>query len=259
VDRRALLALMDLNWQEMTREVVRATPGGWIVERGGLVMCGTPLGTSVTNVAMVAAATDAATVRAETDRVYRDAGLAFSVWTRAHADDVLERALPAVGLFETWATPAMALEASSAAAVDAGAAGVSVRPVGSESEREAYGGIMAEAYALYGTPRESTRAHFARMASVVGPSTQSYLAWDGTRAVAGATLYLSHGVGGIGWVGTLPDAGRRGFGMAVTGGVIRAGLARGARFLNLQASPMGEPLYRRMGFSTPTHYRVFVG
>ncbi len=40
--------------------------------------------------------------------------------------------------------------------------------------------------------------------------------------------------------------------------MIAEGLRRGARFMSLQASPMGEPMYRRMGFTTPTHYRWFL-
>src|SRR5438128_1532477 len=78
------------------------------------------------------------------------------------------------------------------------------------------------------------------------------------RALAGAILYMAHGVGGIGWVGTLPEEFGRGYGRAVTWAAITEGLRRGARFTNLQASPMGEPMYRRMGFTTATHYRWFL-
>ena len=110
MDRAALLALMDLNMQEMYREITRATPGGWVVERSGLVMCGSPHGTIVTNMAMITRPLDAATVRSETDRAFRRAALPFSVWTRAHADAELEAELAAVGFHEIMSTPGMALE-----------------------------------------------------------------------------------------------------------------------------------------------------
>src|SRR5207247_758593 len=103
-----------------------------------------------------------------------------------------------------------------------------------------------------------TDEHFASLAGVTGPTTKAYLAYQDGHAVAGAILYMAHGVGGIGWVGTLPEEFGRGYGRAVTSAVIAAGLGRGARFMSLQASPMGEPMYRRMGFTTPTHYSWFL-
>jgi GNAT superfamily N-acetyltransferase len=117
---------------------------------------------------------------------------------------------------------------------------------------------MADAYAVYGSPEESTQAFFARMESVRGPTTQAYLGRVDGRAVSGATLYLSHGIGGVGWVGTRPSAFGRGYGAALTWRVVDEGLRRGVPFLNLQASPMGAPVYRRMGFETPTEYRMYI-
>jgi GNAT superfamily N-acetyltransferase len=257
MDRAELLALMDLNMFEMYREIARATAGGFVVERAGLVMCGSPLGTVITNMAMVADLVGVDVVRAETERVFHSDGLPFSVWTRAHADGPLETALVRAGFLDITSTPGMAFVPGPDAPV-APAADVDIRPVGDDAGRAAYADIMADAYAVYGAPKESTRSHFARLASVTGPTTQGFLAYHGGRPVAGAILYLTHGIGGVGWVGTHPDSFGHGFGTAVTWTVVREGLARGARFLNLQASPMGAPVYRRMGFTTPTHYRVFV-
>jgi GNAT superfamily N-acetyltransferase len=252
-----MLALMDRNMAEMYREMTRATPGGWIVERAGLLVCGSPLGSLTTNMAIVTGETTAEAVRAETDRWFRAAGLPFSVWTRAHADAALEAALRTAGFFPVTETPGMVFVPG------AGRRGAlppetTIRPVHDDAGREAFGRIMAEAYAVYGTPPESTREKFARLESVVGPTTQAYLAYRGDAPVAGAILYLSHGIGGIGWVGTLPRAFGRGYGTAVTWEVVEQGLARGVPFLSLQASPMGAPVYARMGFTTPTRYRVFV-
>ena len=117
---------------------------------------------------------------------------------------------------------------------------------------------MARAFGIYGNPEPAIREHFATMECVSGPTTRAHLAYVGGRAVAGAILYMAHDVGGIGWVGTLPEEFRKGYGQAVTWAVIEDGLGRGARFLNLQASPMGEPMYRRMGFVTATHYRWYL-
>jgi hypothetical protein len=253
--RDTVLALMDLNMVEMYREMARTTPGGWVEERAGLVLCGSPHGSVITNMAMMASPVDAAVVRAETARAFR--GAPFSVWTRTHADLALEADLERTGFCEITRTPGMMFAAGDGATVPL-PAGADIRPVTDEAGLAAYRHIMTEAYAVYSAPPKSISEKFIRLASVVGPTTQAFLACDQGEPVAGAILYLSHGIGGVGWVGTLPAAFRRGFGAAVTWAVVAEGLRRGVPFLNLQASPMGAPVYRRMGFSTPTHYRVFI-
>jgi hypothetical protein len=133
-----------------------------------------------------------------------------------------------------------------------------IRPVSDDRGRAAYADVMAEAYAVYGAPEASTRLFFDRMESVAADDTQAYLGWVDGRAVSGATLHLSHGIAGVGWVGTRPSAFGCGYGAALTWAVVTAGLQRGVSLFNLQASPMGAPVYRRMGFSTPTEYRMFI-
>ena len=254
----ALLRLMDLNMQEMYREMARWAPGGFVVERGGLVMVGAPHGTVVTNMAIVAGRTDVDTVVRETERVYGRSGLPFSVHTRAHVDVELEAALGGGGFHEVAATPGMVFRGGDVPDDPSPPQDLVVRPVEHEADRAAYADVMAEAYAVYGTPEESTRAFFARLESLRGPTTRAYLGWVGDDAVSGATLYLSHGIGGVGWVGTRPRAFGRGYGAALTRRVMEEGLRRRVPLLNLQASPMGAAVYRRLGFVTPTHYRMFI-
>jgi len=244
--------------QEMYREMARWTPGGFVVERGGLVMVGAPHGTVVTNMAIVAGRTDVDTVTHETERVYGRSGLPFSVHTRAHVDGELEAALDTGGFHRIAVTPAMVLQADPHAAVAPVPRELDVRPVQTDRDRAAYAEVMAEAYAVYGSPEASTQAFFDRMESVRGPMVQAFLGWRDARAVSGAMLYLSHGIGGVGWVGTRPTAFGRGYGAALTRRVVDEGLRRGVTTFNLQASPMGAPVYERLGFETPTHYPMFI-
>ncbi len=44
----------------------------------------------------------------------------------------------------------------------------------------------------------------------------------------------------------------------VTAAAVNAGFDRGAEIASLQASPMGESLYRRMGFETIFKYRLLM-
>jgi hypothetical protein len=257
MDAAERLALIDLNMQEMYREDARVMPGGFVVERAGLVMVGSPVGTHFTNMVMPVRTVDAATVHAEATAVFGARGLPWSVWTRAHADDALEAELTARGFLELVTVPAMVLETAALSAVPP-AADVVLRPVTTLADVAAYGRVMADAWSVYGVDHAATLAHFVAPESLIAPTRWAVLAWRGDVPIAGAILYLSHDVGGIGWVGTVPAEHGRGHGAAVTAAVAAEGVRRGVRFLSLQASPMGAPVYRRMGFTTPSSYRVFV-
>jgi Acetyltransferase (GNAT) family len=252
-----VLALTDLNMVAMYSADTRATPGGEVSEADGLVMCATPLGTVVTNMAIVTGPVAGTAVRAATARMYNPRGVPYSVWTRAHADERLEGELADLGFTRFHEEPGMVLGPDDGKPV-APPAGIAIRPVTNDRGREAFGRLMAAAYGVYGTPKEATRERFATLASVAGSDRVAFLACQGERAVAGAMLYMAHGVGGVNWVGTLPGEFGRGYGAAVTWAVVEEGRRRGARFMNLQASPMGESLYHRLGFAIATHYRVFV-
>ena len=257
LERAQLLASMDANMVAVYSADTRATPGGAVVETPDLVMCRTPRGTVATNMAIVTGPIDAPTVRERTVAFYGPTGSPFSVWTREHADAGLELELGALGFHPIHREPGMTFLPGAERPAPPPRE-IDIRPVTDDAGRADYGAIMVRAFGLYGTPEASTAEHFATPASVVGPATQAYLAYKDGRAVAGAILYMAHGVGGIGWVGTLPEEFGRGYGRAVTWAVIAEGIRRGARFMNLQASPMGESMYRRMGFTTPTHYRWFL-
>jgi acetyltransferase (GNAT) family protein len=256
-DATELLALMDRNMVAVCAADTRATPGGEVMESPGLLLCRTPHGTVATNMAIVTGPIEAHAVRALTATMYAGGETPFSVWTREHADEALASELPRHGFHQVHREAGMVFMPG-AASPTTRPADIEIRPVVDENGRAEYGRLMASAFGVYGTPAESTAEHFATLASVSGPATQAYLAWRRDRAIAGATLYMAHGVGGIGWVGTLPEEFGHGYGSAVTWAVIDEGLRRGARFMNLQASPMGEPMYRRMGFLTPTYYRWFL-
>jgi hypothetical protein len=56
----------------------------------------------------------------------------------------------------------------------------------------------------------------------------------------------------------MPSAGRRGLGELATATAIDHGFAHGADVAALQASPMGDGLYRRMGFVELYRYEEYV-
>jgi len=237
----------------------RATPGGVVIETDALVACRTPRGTVGSNMAIVAGPTTVAGIRAVTDVLYERGAHPFTVWTRAHADAALESELRAAGWLEVYLEPGMTFLPG--AAEPRGAAAGHRGPC--RRRRRRSGGVCRHRgrrvrrvrHPRGVGPRALRGARLAARAGHPGlPRPRSARPAGG----GGRRSTWRHGVGGVGWVGALPDAFGRGYGRAATWAVVREGLARDASFLSLQASQMGAPMYTRMGFTTPTHYRWFL-
>ena len=70
------------------------------------------------------------------------------------------------------------------------------------------------------------------------------------QVVGTAQLSMSHGVAGIYWVSTREPFRGRGIATALTTAALLAGRERGFRIGSLQASSLGAPVYRQLGFET---------
>ncbi len=85
-----------------------------------------------------------------------------------------------------------------------------------------------------------------------------FLAWLDGKPVATSLLFLAAGAAGIYAVSTLPEARRKGIGGWVTLRALQHGRERGYTVGTLQASAMGEPVYRKLGFEAYCHITSYV-
>ena len=79
----------------------------------------------------------------------------------------------------------------------------------------------------------------------------------GDRVVGTTAVLLGAEVAGIYWVATEAAYRQRGIATALTTETLRLAREAGLSIATLQASSMGEPVYRRIGFETVAHYRRF--
>jgi GNAT superfamily N-acetyltransferase len=257
MERKELLRGMDLNMWEMFRDISRLCRGGELFETPHFWMAYSPRGTPFHNMVMIRDGADAESVFAAARRFYGERGAMCSFWTRAHADAEFEGELRRRGFADFTSMPGMALLADPGTKCEP--PGLDIRPVADDRGRHDYMRITAEAYAIYGAPRAYAEDAFASLESVRDTHIRAFIGYVNGEAAAGATLYFTHGIAGVGWVGTLPEHRKKRYAEALTWAVVREGFKRGATYANLQASPMGRPVYERMGFETITEYRVLVG
>jgi ribosomal protein S18 acetylase RimI-like enzyme len=118
--------------------------------------------------------------------------------------------------------------------------------------------VEKEGFADDEDEREMIDAVFADIRSVEPPGMRAVIASTAGEDAAAAAVYLHDGVATIGLVGTIPRFRRRGLGGLVTAAAANAGFELGADTAFLIASPMGEPVYRRIGFRTIEDYRFWL-
>ena len=256
IPRERLLRLMDLNMWEMIREIARNGRDTEIFEIPNLTMVGHPDGAFFNNVVCVRGPFDVDELLELIGTFYMEREWEFSLALREHADQELEAALLERGFVVPVHEPGMVLHYDTGTTT--APPELDVRAVTDDRGRRDYLDVTADAYDTYDQERVYTADIFADLESVCSPTVQGFVGYVGERPVAAAALYLTHGVAGVGWVGTVGDQRGRGYAEALTWAVAREGFRRGAELVNLQASPMGAPVYERMGFSRETAYHLVI-
>ncbi len=178
-------------------------------------------------------------------------GLPYSLWTPSPTAPDVAALAAAFGLaLEPQPLPGMVL--TPVPASPALPRGLTVEPVGPGRAADFASvviglGLGEEAAALLTSPSFVARDNVDLL---VG-----YL--DGA-PVATSIAISSANAGGVVNVLTLEEARGQGIGTALTWAAVEAGVARGHDIVVLQATPMGLPVYRSMGFETVVEHAEYV-
>lgn len=185
----------------------------------------------------------------------RDRG--FAVWVRPGLaeDSELVSAAEAAGLQKVYEMPEMVLghRADDVEPPDSAA----LRRVTSAEDAAGFWEVAAAAYVSNGFPPE-TFSYYEDYEGLWADNVAAFLARIDGRPAAIAMTVVTRGVAGIYWVGTTEEARGRGLASALTATAVNTGFEMGAEIASLQASPMGEPVYRRLGFETIFNYSLFL-
>lgn len=255
MDHREACELSDLNYLEAVREQTRMS-GGAVWEEDGILLAAGPHANPFVNfVLRTDPRVDPQDVLNCAARFFRDRGHAYTLITRATAEDgALTQAASGAGLTELLSPPAMILERRPEDRPPP--EGVTIRRVTDAAGIADMASVAARSWVTYGIPPEVPEAVFAMREAFRAPHIAVAVAYSGDSPISGALVLLSHGIAGIYWVSTPPEQRGRGLGEACTRAVTNIGFDLGARLVSLQASPMGDPIYRRMGFVEVFRYRM---
>ena len=221
--------------------------GAPAVRDQGVLLFSSPasLPTLVNGAARVDRAVPPGSVIQRATTFFREAG--FELLCLDGRDDDLREAAVAAG-FSTGSTdPLLHLDRPLAPSLPS-AASIEMRLVTDASGVRDVASVNADAGAVYDFPPGFFTTIFARPETVLDTKIQAVVGYEEGEPVATAQVFLHSGLAYVGWVAVARRAMRRGFGRLVTAEVVTRGFRAGARASVLMASPMGAPLYRRMGF-----------
>jgi hypothetical protein len=249
-----------LNLLELSRESTRWGHGGALEENNGILLYATGSWLPVTcnGAFRYDDSADPVELITRADAFFgaRKRGYAVMVRDRPEDDDLC-RACGDGGL-EMFGEPAPEMICRTPVA-EHHPEGIELRIVSTESEVVDFATATGVAYSTYGMPVDApVRLMNLPRRILDAPHVIVVVAYDGSEAVGGAMTLLSHGIAGLYWVGTVDKVRRRGVGRAVTAAVTNAAFAGGAHAVTLQASVMGEPVYRSMGYKSLYHYEDWV-
>ncbi len=253
--------LAQRNLIAFNRALTRWGSRGRLEEDGGAVLCAG--GTWIPVVANAAFRSDdtlgGAELLARADAFFGGLARGFAVKVRDSGEDEDLRAVCVDAGLDAFGEATPEMICVSPLPDLAPAAGVTARWVDDEEGVADFLAVNAEAYGTYGMPGEVLGDLFDQTAELLSDdAAHVVVARRGGEAVAAAMTFESDGVASLQWVGTVPAARGAGLGAYLTTLATNLGFARGASSCTLQASPMGAPIYRDLGYETIWHYAEYV-
>ena len=237
--------------------------GGRVVELAGLTLIiGTHPSPSIVNTILrTGPVPDPRAALAEAAEVFHSIGHGTSLMTSSHADAELAAAAAATGWTCVFELVGMILDrpvpASSMLPV---AEGTTVFAADPEADLRAIRAVEMAGFAESDHERSMVESVFGDPLMLTSPDTAAYLAsveGSAGREVAAVAIVDRAPAALITWVATLPAFRRRGLGGLVTAAAANRGFEMGCPAVVLQASPMGLPVYRRLGFRELNQYQLW--
>jgi predicted GNAT family acetyltransferase len=179
----------------------------------------------------------------------------YSLWIREPIDEDLAQASGRFGLAELLRQPEMVC--TQRLPVLPLPDDVEIRRVTTEEDVLRFVEISASAYSVYGMPPEVVYQNFSSPSRMLVPHVAAFIAYMKGKPAATALTLVKNEIAGVYWVGTIEEYRKKGLAAAVVTEVTNAGFDLGACVNTLQATVMGEPLYKKLGYETVFYHRIY--
>lgn len=245
-----LEALADQNLPQSMRIHKRWQPKAKLLElNGAMLLQGTlPIPTPYQNCAMrLDEAVRPEQFLLQAQAFFGGSANPFAVITQSRHDLDLDAHLASEGFTEQANLPTMLVDAN-VKMPDIDTA-LRVDLITQTSEIQAFVQVCAQAYESLGLPAMFTPSFFDDAEAMMTADVSIALARDAQNQALACAMALHTGeVAGVYWVGARPQARGKGLAAACTAAVTNLALEKGAKAVTLQATHLGEPTYRRLGF-----------
>lgn len=188
------------------------------------------------------------------EEFFGELGFRYSFWVRGHDNEKLESILKHKG-YKPSRQPGSAgmIIHEKINSVEL-PKGYRIKEVKSQSEIDDFIPIIKESF-----DKEEIVVNkmFSSKEVLIAPNIKSFIIYNDNIPVSSAITVLSSEVAGIYYVGTLESERGKGIGSYMVRISTNKGFDEGKSAVILQASKIGESLYKKIGYKTITHYRTY--
>ncbi len=255
----ARAAILERHFAEIQALYARSA-GGEVRTDAGVQLSASGLPARVVNAANLAAFTagDATAAIEDVKAFFGQRGVPFRWFVGpASAPADLPERLEAAGLPQISNSPGMALDLATMRDQPVDVPGLVVREVADAADFEAWLRVCVDSFPFDDVLAAAWRAVHEPLGFGDDSPLHNYLGWLDGRPVAVAAVLYGRECAGIWNVGTMPDVRGRGIGRTTTLRALRDARAHGAALSVLGSSPMGLPVYTRIGFAEVCRIRHF--
>lgn len=230
------------------------SPGKTVHEQDGLLLChpGTPDSLYFNTMFRTRPLMPAADTVEAADAFFSDRARGYSIVARRGVDDdLVQHALDVGATFMDRRLPQMGRSTPLPTPTPPDAFDIRPLPTGSEHQ---FVELVCTIFDPTEEEREADRIVLNDPWIFSLPHISVLVAYENGEPVGTGMGRLSHGVGYLSWIGTLPAVRRKGLGATLTAKLTNDLFASGATEVLLDASTAGEPLYNSMGFVEQAMY-----